>query len=348
MTAVLKIRFCLVLISVVLFSQNCFADEITKVNQVGPVKVTTTLTPRSPMIGDEIQLRIKVQFPHRVEVLMPEFGEALSHFSILDFVPRKKIESDGNNIETQKYTLQPATSGAQSITPILVEFIDNRPGKQATPKDADAYEILTDRIDFVVQSVLPSRATNDLKPPLGKLHPAREMTTFQTAWLVLAVLLVLAFAVGLWFYLQARGKRGVRRSAYEIARRKLDHLLSTGTPSSQVEAKVFFVSISAIIRKYLEDRFDMQAPELTTEEFLTLASKSRELSNSHQNLLRGFLKQADLVKFAGVRASADEIEGSQDAAVRFLEDTKENAPFVQAPIEYDGDQTHQQRETADV
>jgi hypothetical protein len=281
MTTVLKTRFYLAVISLALFSQNCFADEIIKINQVGPVKVTTTLTPGSPTIGDEIQLRIKVQFPQGVEVLMPEFGEALSHYSILDFVPRNIYESDGSNVETQKYTLQPATSGAQSITPILVEFIDNRPGKQTAPDDADAYEILTDRIDFEVQSVLPSRAANDLKPPLGKLHPAREMTTSQMAWLVVAVMLIPVFAVGLWFYLRARGKRIVRRSAYEIARRKLDHLLSTGTPSSQVEAESFFVSISAIIRKYLEDRFDMHAPELTTEEFLTLASKSRELSKSH-------------------------------------------------------------------
>ncbi len=66
----------------------------------------------------------------------------------------------------------------------------------------------------------------------------------------------------------------------------------------------FFVAISAIVRRYLEDRFDLRAPELTTEEFLALAGSASSLSHDHQHLLRDFLRQADLVKFAGVHASA--------------------------------------------
>ena len=65
------------------------AQTIQKVNALGPVKVTTTLTPDSPVIGDEIQLMIQVESAADVEVLMPEFGEALSRYSILDFVPRQ-------------------------------------------------------------------------------------------------------------------------------------------------------------------------------------------------------------------------------------------------------------------
>ena len=57
------------------------------------------------------------------------------------------------------------------------------------------------------------------------------------------------------------------------------------------------------MRRYLEDRFELRAPELTTEEFLDVAGSANRLSHDHQSLLRDFLRQADLVKFAGVRAS---------------------------------------------
>ena len=328
------VGLCLILLSH-LPTVVALGDEIQKINELGPVRVTTTLTPAEPTIGDQITLEIRVEFPVDVEVLMPEFGEALNRYTIVDYVPREKIADDGSNLFSQKYTLQPPLSGQQSITPILIEFVDHRVGKKPAPDDADAYEILTDRIDFEVKSVLPSSAANELKPPLGELEPPREMTaTSQISWIVGAVIVAIGIVVAL-LYLKKRRKHVIRRSAYEIARRKLDNLLQTGTPSDEKSIATFFIAISAIVRKYLEDRYELHAPDLTTEEFLELSAKSHQLSNEHRKLLSDFLMQADLVKFAGVRVSETEIERSRDATLRFLEETRENAPLIQDPAESD-------------
>ena len=67
---------------------------------------------------------------------------------------------------------------------------------------------------------------------------------------------------------RSRRRRVCARNAYEIARARLDLLLLAATPRSEEEIEAFFVEISAIIRRYLEDRFELRAPELTTEEFL--------------------------------------------------------------------------------
>lgn len=40
------------------------------------------------------------------------------------------------------------------------------------------------------------------------------------------------------------------------------------------------MEISAIIRRYLEDRFELRAPELTTEEFLGVAGGCDALSQA--------------------------------------------------------------------
>ena len=93
----------------------------------------------------------------------------------------------------------------------------------------------------------------------------------------------------------------------------------------------FFVKISAIVRRYLEDRFDLHAPELTTEEFLAVAGNSADLTHAHQELLRDFLQQADLIKFAGVNATDADIQRSAELAIRFLEETRQNAPLVDEP-----------------
>ena len=299
-----------------------------RVREVGPVRVTTTLTPDEPTIGDEIQFEINVEAEAAVEVLMPEFGEALDRYTILDFVPSRRIEDDGRRVFTQRYTLQPYQSGEQSIPPILVEFVDHRPGHPPTPEDLDAYEILTDRIDFSVKSVLPNEAADELKPPLGELKLVAESEVRRWYWW-LAATLAAAIVVGAAFVWLRWRKKVSRRNAYEIAKQRLDQLLLQPEPTTAPEVERFFVSISAIVRKYLEDRFELRAPELTTEEFLELAGSAGDLSRDHQGLLREFLRQADLVKFAAMTASRDEIQHSVDLAIRFLEDTREHAPDVE-------------------
>ena len=50
--------------------------------------------------------------------------------------------------------------------------------------------------------------------------------------------------------------------------------------------------------------------------------RSPDLARSHQQLLRDFLTQADLVKFAGLRPDPGDVDESIAAAERFLEETR--------------------------
>ncbi len=307
------------------------ATDAPRTKELGPVKVTTTLTPTEPTIGDEIVLEIRVEAEPGVEVLMPEFGEALSRYSIVNYVPSQRIDDQGRSVLVQRYTLQPYLSGDQFIPPILVEFIDHRPGQKPAPDDFDAYELLTDRIDFVVKSVLPDGAARALEPPLGELALVPDRSRALARWGILGAAGVLGVCAGVWVFWRRRRRRVRRRNAYEVARTRLNRLLARPWPHEAAAIEAFFVTISSIVRRYLEDRFDLRAPELTTEEFLALAGSGDSLSRDHQLLLRDFLRQADLVKFAGVQASEEEVRRSSDLAARFLDETRENAPLIDDP-----------------
>jgi hypothetical protein len=103
------------------------------------------------------------------------------------------------------------------------------------------------------------------------------------------------------------------------------------SPTAAEELDAFFVELSDIVRHYLEDRFELRSPELTTEEFLEQMSDSPDLTLEHQRLLRGFLRRADLVKFAQHVPSKEDIQDSVGAAERFLDETRENAPLIDEP-----------------
>ncbi|HPG28250.1 MAG TPA: hypothetical protein PLW10_21640, partial [Myxococcota bacterium] len=125
---------------------------------LGPVQVVLRVSPASPVLGDVVRLELEVHAEPEVEVLMPEFGEALGRFEIVDFAPASRLEPDGRSVSTQVYRLQPARSGTQSIPPLRVEFVDRRPGRPPAPEGEDAYEILTERIALEIEPILPADA----------------------------------------------------------------------------------------------------------------------------------------------------------------------------------------------
>ncbi len=304
------------------------ASALERRSARGPVEVFLRLTPDAPLIGDLLHLEIEARAQEGVELLMPEFGEALDRFLILDFSSREDVDAEGATRAIQRYLLEPPASGQHSIPPLLVEFVDRRPGADAAPEGADAHELLTERIEFDVASVLPSGAAPELRPPLPPLARLGPPLLPLWGWLGAAGLLLGGGAVALWAWLGASA-RGVRRSPYEIARTELDRLLSGPRPG-RAELDAFYVELSGIVRHYLEGRFELRSPELTTEEFIVVASESPDLSLELRGQLQEFLSRADLVKFAGHQPGSAEVEDSLGAASRVLEETRE--PDSQAKL----------------
>jgi hypothetical protein len=298
-------------------------ERLERTTEVGPVRATVRVEPAAPLIGDALVLEIDVRAEPGVELLMPEFGEALDLFVIVDFVPSETVDDEGATVARQRYTLQASRSGDQSIPPILVEFVDRRAGQAPAPEGEDAYELLTERLDFEVGSALPADAPLELRPPRPKLHPLAAPGPSLWPFLVGAVLLLGAaapFATRAWIAYRARVQR---RSASEIAYAELEALMFGGLPDRE-RLDAFYVELSGIVRRYVENRFGLRSPELTTEEFLEVMSTAPDLSGDHRGLLRGFLVQADLVKFAHYMPDSSAVEDSVGSAKQFLEETREN------------------------
>jgi hypothetical protein len=303
------------------------ADDsaVEAASESGPVRATVRLTPDAPRIGDPLQLELEVVAEEGVELLMPEFGEALDRFAVVDFAPSERIDDQGRTVARQRYTLQPSRSGALSIPPLLVEFVDRRPGRPPTPEGEDAYELLTERLSFEVASVLATDSSLELMPARGELGPLQSPAGPVWPWLLAGAAVLAAAAPFVFRNLADRLARSRKRSAYQVARADLDALLYGPRPSSEDAAAVdaFYVTLSGIVRRYLEDRFGLHSPEQTTDEFLEDLSRSPDLERGHQELLQEFLVGADLVKFAHRIPDADGLNASVGLAQRFLEETGE-------------------------
>jgi len=296
------------------------AQALAVVTEEGPVKATVELAPPEPRLGDSLTLTLTVEAQPDVTVEMPAFGEALGRFSIVDFTPRERTEPDGRKIQSQRYTLQAPMSGKQRIPPLRIEFLDQREGHAAADGAEEYRELLTDELAVTVASVLPEGfVTEELRPVRA---PLPEHTGNKWRWLTaLAALAIVAAMAGFSFYLKRLSVERARVTAYDKAMQRIATLEQHGLPAPG-KADAWYVELSDIVRHYLEDRYGVRAPELTTEEFLQEARRSAELSGTHRELLSAFLEQCDQVKFAAYHPEQAESKAALATSRRFLDETR--------------------------
>jgi hypothetical protein len=293
---------------------------LSAVTEEGPVKATVQLSPRDSRLGDTLALTLTVEAEPEVTVEMPAFGEALGRFSILDFTPRERTEPDGRTVLSQRYTLQAAMSGTQRIPPLRIEFLDERGGPAVADDGNDFRELLTDELAVKIVSVLPEGEVTDELRPARPALPERAGNTRR--WLVVvALLLALAGGVVLVRFLRSRALERARITAYDRAMGRIAALEQRGLPVAG-DADAWYVELSDIVRRYLEDRYGVRAPELTTEEFLQEARLSAELTQAHRELLSAFLEQCDQVKFAAYHPETSESQEALATSRRFLDETR--------------------------
>ena len=305
-------------------------DAIAKTTEVGPVKATIKVWPAKPTLGDAIYARLEIDAPSGVAIDAP-FQEAgdqrLGRFRVVAFTRDTQRKPDGGQHHEQTYTLDAPSSGRQRIPPLRFEITDTRKGTAEADKPQ---EVLTDEVPLEI-APLPTEAANaQLKPAMGELDPDVGGLGWVTLLGIASAIAVIGSG-SLLGYRAWRARRRIerQRSAYDEAVSQL-HALEQAGPPDDTGADAWFVSLSAIVRRYLEQRYEIRAPELTTEEFLQVATARPELSGDHRGLLRSFLERCDRVKFAGYRPDAEESIATLKAARGFVEDTRLREPIAVA------------------
>jgi hypothetical protein len=306
-------------------------DAITKTTEVGPVKATVRVWPAKPTLGDPIYARLEIEAPAGVSIDAP-FQEAgaqrLGRFRVVGFTRDTRRKPDGGQRHEQTYTLEPPSSGRQRIPPLRFEMTDARKGSAGGANEPQ--EVLTDEVPLEIVPLAGETASAELRPAAGVLDP----DVGGIGWLALlgiaSGVAVLASGSVLGYRAQrARRRIEQQRSAYDEAVAQLRALEDKGPPDAGL-ADGWFVALSSIVRSYLEHRYEIRAPELTTEEFLLVATARPELTAEHRTLLTSFLERCDRVKFAGYRPDAEESLATLKAARGFVEDTRLREPIAVA------------------
>jgi hypothetical protein len=117
-----------------------------------------------------------------------------------------------------------------------------------------------------------------------------------------------------------RGRRPSVPAPRLWALAELDRLEALDLPG-QGEVGRYHALLAEVVRRYLDLRFQQQAPRQTTAEFLASLRRTALLSPGQLDLLQGLLERCDLAKFARVEFSVAECRAVGARARALVEET---------------------------
>jgi hypothetical protein len=298
----------------------------SKVLTQGPVNVTMQLSSTAITIAEQLELNLYASIPEEYEMEMPSHKTTLGDFSVNDVhssPTRLSGSADNTRLVVHKtFILEPYLPGTYTIPALKISYREKGEGKEKK-------ELFTEEVEITVSSFLPGASKGlqikDIKGP-EELPPDTTRLLLMTGLLVTFVI-VAGGAYAYWRKTHAQKEEVIiQASPDEIAFQELDTLLAEDL-LARGEVKLFHLRISDILRRYIENRFGLKAPERTTEEFLAELSQNYQLQKAlltnHKRLLEEFLSQCDLVKFAKHEPSIEESGKTFVICREFVEETKE-------------------------
>ena len=293
-------------------------------------RISGRFEPDSIGIGDRFTYSIEVEKDLVQTVLFPNFagGVAGEQYELIEDMPVDTLERSGRRLRLRKsYLMAAFQEGMQRILP-QVMYADKNIIDTLYAKDTLSLMVTTFQIDSTSHSIF------DIKPQ--KTLPFRfgEISGYLM-WSLVALLLI-ALAI----YVAIRVMRHYGKSLTDIfhpappmppheeAFRALERLYVLRLCQHD-KHKLYYSTLTDILRRYIAARFEVGAMEMTSDEIIE-AMRSVELPKKAAMDMVDVLRSADLVKFAKAIPESDENEAAYQAVWDFVEATK---PVEEQPTE---------------
>jgi hypothetical protein len=277
------------------------------------ISLTVTASSESVDVARDFEVVVRAVAPTGTVVSLPDLRSRFRGFSVAeDFSEEPFADANGDTTYVSSWRLVPKPcEKVYKLLPFAVELVRNAGSDGATKES-----FYTSPVYF--KSPAPREAvTGGIEVDPQKDLPPLSWKLVR--WSALVLLSAFAVLYGIWriVKLVARKIREHRMSPIERAMLELGRLLEKGLPG-RGRYKDFYIELTMVVRRYIQRRHAVRAPNLTTDEFLRAAAANPAFTREALEGLRQFLESADMVKFAGVEATPDMADSATDRARAYL------------------------------
>ncbi len=290
-----------------------FAAQVADLSRDG-IGITVDAEPETVDPGRDFFVTVTVNAPAGQTATLPDLRTRFQGFQVAeDFAEDPLPAADGGTTLVSRWRLVPEPMAKKyRLAPFVVSVSDQEP--RATNHEPRTF--YTAPVLFA-PPVVRASVTGDMEiDPKRDLPPLSWKLVGICAAILAGVLLIAAIA-----YLVVRKIRTMvrihRMSPIERAMYELEQLLKKGLPGRGFY-KDFYVELTMVVRRYIERRHAVRAPNLTTDEFLRAARENPAFTREAIAELKNFLESADMVKFAGVEATPEMADAATGKARDYL------------------------------
>ena len=285
-------------------------------------EVRAQITPDSVLLGDEVLLTIDVKKDQVQVVGFPVFDTGENgELELIEELPLDTIKRDGRRQHLRKrYRLAAYGEGTIVLGRTPLAYIDKNINDTIYSADSLVLYIEPIQIDTTTMTI------NDIKRP--KDMPLRwgEFSGYLWRGLLIVLLFVALVALVIWLIHKYNVKMPnpfrpkVVVPPHVVAIKALEALHHQKLWQNN-RHKDYYSGITDILRRYMADRYDFGAMEMTTDEIVAAIAAIDMPDKSRRNLVE-ILRTADLVKFAKAVPDEQYNERAYLDAYYFVEETK--------------------------
>ena len=273
-------------------------------------------------IGQQAKLSIQAIQPQDYTLQFPVFSDTVvSNLELVSTLKPDTLQLDNERLQvTNTYIV---TSFDSAL--VYMPGFDVKVGEDVYTTNPLSIKIVDMPIDTTQQAITDIKDVYN--PPIDWMFYLTIAGSIILALLLLALVIYLVNK-----YLKSRDNREDDvviepidpRKAHEIAYEELETLRQKQLWQSQ-QFKSYYTELTEILRRYISNRYDIDAMELTSDEVMTEFRQNKELRDKKEEikLLADVLQLADLVKFAKWQPLPDECERSFYQVTQFIDKTKE-------------------------
>ena len=284
------------------------------------VNVLAKLDTNAMLIGDHVGLTLKYTGPANSQVLWPFIPDTV--LGNITVIGRGKIDtvfaSDKSSVTyTQEVNLTCFDSGFYTIPSIPFSYrLLPDTGRLMAVSNMTLLAVHTVKVDT-------TQAIKSIAGPLSVPITFREMLPWILGGVLIAVLIA-----GIIWYLKKRKKREplftlkpkVVLPPHELALQEIEKLrIKKLWQAGRV--KEYHSELTDILRKYIEERFNVPALEQTSAEIMTGLIETQGCRPESLDKIGNLLIIADMVKFAKAQPLAVENERCLSDGIEFVHET---------------------------
>lgn len=270
------------------------------------------------LIGQQARIKLKVSCDADKKLSMPLFSKNLiDGVEIVEVLKDTQLLNDGKRLSlTHEYIVTSFDTALYVIPP---------------------FEILVDSVPYYSEELALDVSTYIIEQTNEEqIFGPKDIWQIQLTWedvessVIFLVLLIISGALLTWVIVRYANNKPIIRivrivpkePAHIIALKEIERIKNDNGWRVSNNSKEYYTMLTDAIRVYLNERFGINATEMTTDEIMDgmLKIKDKEsLSELHE-----LLTVADLVKFAKLNPLMNENDRHLANAVEFINATKEN------------------------